>query len=809
MAITRPKTTPVERYLQISVALLAAVGTIILGFGQRSATLPVMAIFAAATAVYFSDYLGWFRLHRHLANAAAVLALLLCGNDFYVGSDSRAQLFAIANLLIYLQFVLLYQKKNVRLYWQLIVLSLLQVVVSAALNLGVQFGILLAIYLVIAIAAMTLAYLHQELLRLGRTSHANEAIRWKTSTTRDSDGRGGAVLQWSIDAPPVAFQLLDRKIGQRLYLGWALVRRVAAFSAATLTIAVSVFLAAPRPGQAWWRGKKSPDAMVGFAEEITLGEIGEALLSSKVALRVRLVDVKTGKPLFLSGGPYLRGAVLTHFDIHGRSISWRNPRRRHRPPLAKLPPPQSSDHLVRQEFVIQPSGRRTLFGVYPPLALEQTPDAVRYNTDQEKLVRTTPAFSFDQQPFRYVLGANSIKNSWQSAITPAAENAATNPAFLGFEASQFPNLRRIANAVVDDREVDRNDIFQVARALEMHFWNSDLYTYTLDQTQLPPPPAGMNLVEHFVANHRQGHCEYFATSLALMLRSMGIPSRVVVGYHGGDFNSIGKFYQVRDLHAHAWVEAYLPPRSVPEHLNTNNDTRHGAWLRLDPTPSSSRTDSQRLGVTQKATDTFDYMEALWNDYVLNLDSDQQRRAIYEPLGKNISGLFNKSVDERAWSEFFNETTRTVGVDTRNWWGSRWFDWSAALVISVAGGVCVALVNVFRLPTRVRLQQRRKLRARRRVARKRIDFFHDLESLLTRFHFCRKPSQTIQELTQEVAVWIGSERSAAALHEIAASYYRVRFGGATLSETEKSNIGQSLTTLENKLESRRDELAKKT
>ena len=78
----------------------------------------------------------------------------------------RAQLLAIANLLIYLQIVLFYQRKNPRLYWQLTVLSLLQVVVSAALNVGFEFGLVLILYAVTAFSTLAVLHVHREGLRV-------------------------------------------------------------------------------------------------------------------------------------------------------------------------------------------------------------------------------------------------------------------------------------------------------------------------------------------------------------------------------------------------------------------------------------------------------------------------------------------------------------------------------------------------------------------------------------------------------------------------------------------------------------------
>src|SRR5947199_2707265 len=87
-------------------------------------------------------------------------------------------------------------------------------------------------------------------------------------------------------------------------------------------------------------------------------------------------------------------------------------------------------------------------------------------------------------------------------------------------------------------------------------------------------------VEDFLVNRKEGHCEYFASALTLMLRALGIPARMVNGFKGGDWNDLARVMNVRQKHAHSWVEAYLGDTPPPE--------RAPLWLTLDPTPGTER-----------------------------------------------------------------------------------------------------------------------------------------------------------------------------------------------------------------------------
>src|SRR5439155_7619502 len=113
-------------------------------------------------AFVVTDVLGIVKLNRWLGNGIILLAVVWSLREF-VRISPEEKLMAIASMLCYLQMVLLFQEKNARIFWQLIVLSTLEVVVASALDLGPQFGFLLALYAVIALAALILLCLYREM----------------------------------------------------------------------------------------------------------------------------------------------------------------------------------------------------------------------------------------------------------------------------------------------------------------------------------------------------------------------------------------------------------------------------------------------------------------------------------------------------------------------------------------------------------------------------------------------------------------------------------------------------------------------
>ena len=112
-------------------------------------------------------------------------------------------------------------------------------------------------------------------------------------------------------------------------------------------------------------------------------------------------------------------------------------------------------------------------------------------------------------------------------------------------------------------------------------------------------------IANFLFERKQGHCEYFASSMAVMLRTLGIPSRVVNGFRTDEFNDITGNYVVRAKDAHAWVEAYFPGYG---------------WQTFDPTPAGNRGTPQgwaRLALY------VDAMASFWRDWIVSYDSTHQ------------------------------------------------------------------------------------------------------------------------------------------------------------------------------------------
>ena len=169
-----------------------------------------------------------------------------------------------------------------------------------------------------------------------------------------------------------------------------------------------------------------------------------------------------------------------------------------------------------------------------------------------------------------------------------------------------PRLIQLSHRLTDGIHEEMNK----ARALERHLREN--YRYSLKEL----PVGKEDPLAVFLFEARQGNCEYFASALAVMLRSLGIPSRVVNGYLGGEWNPYGEYYIVRQSNAHSWVEAYFANQG---------------WMRFDPTPPAPGRAGSHL--FSSFTHFVDFLRMRWYRHVVNftfVDQYQLFTAIRQP-----------------------------------------------------------------------------------------------------------------------------------------------------------------------------------
>lgn len=275
-------------------------------------------------------------------------------------------------------------------------------------------------------------------------------------------------------------------------------------------------------------------------------------------------------------------------------------------------------------------------------------------------------------------------------------------------------------------------------------------------------------LDNFLFKSKQGHCEYFATAMAVILRSMGIPSRVVSGYCTDEWNSIGKYFSVREQNAHTWVEVLFD--------------KYG-WMSFDPTPPSGIA-SGLTGITNLGTfyNMYDSAKFIWYRYVLDYGAEDQL-LLRKYLQERTNGVNLKL------SSLISSLIKSAGGNLK---GNESLNFKAilafVLIFLVFIYILILLLNelqIFKWKPRLPYVGKTVLKGTS------IRFFKDLLRLLKKHGYQRLPSETAFEFTSRI---VGDKPALEPIYLIAENYYRVRFNNETLSMDEMENIYKTMSFL---------------
>ncbi len=361
----------------------------------------------------------------------------------------------------------------------------------------------------------------------------------------------------------------------------------------SLPLLVLFFFGLPRSTAPLIRGMTPVSSQVtGFSDKVDLGDVGQIARSSAVAFRVELPE-RSGP---LKETPYWRGGVLEDTD----GMAWRVSSR----PLMSVPWEATGPvDLIAQRIYLEPQGTPTLFGLDRVVAVDGP--AVRGALTGEGLALLTSPIT---RRIRY----DALSDP--APVWPVTLDPGTRQANLDVPVGLPAVVAERASEVVGSERDPRRQ----ADLLLAHFHGGG-YTYSLD-----PPQGSGHPLDLFLSRTKTGYCEYFASAMALMLRSLGVPSRVVVGYVGGDYNPTGGYYLVRQSSAHAWVEAYIEGRG---------------WIRYDPTPpSNSPAAPGAPGHAGRLALLLDAARHQWDTVVMGYDLDRQMnlvRSLSSGLGRGL------------------------------------------------------------------------------------------------------------------------------------------------------------------------------
>jgi len=399
-----------------------------------------------------------------------------------------------------------------------------------------------------------------------------------------------------------------RRLDAEAFVEPSLFRSLASTTAVLFLSTVVIFVVFPRVGAGYFAAPfGGSQVLTGFSEEVGLGTVAALKQDGAVAMRVT-VD----RPELLQTERYWRGAALDHFD--GRN--WRRrPKELH--PLMRPEPgvfttlaPAPRRSVLREEVILEPQDSAALFFAGSPLEIRGRFSEVSVDaTGNVRVIRPT-----------------GIRTRYQVVASLAPRRVPPTADTL-----ELPVLDRRIVPLARSLVAGSSDDAARADALLRSFHSG--FEYTLE----PGDPGSHDPLARFLFETRRGHCEYFASAYAVLLRAVGIPSVVVTGYAGGEWNPYGGYFLLRQSDAHSWVEAYID----------------GAWRTYDPTPAALVPEP---GFRRQMIEAIDALQMRWYRYVINYTLEDQAEA----------ALSLRDATERLWQSLARDWQKSFSMgDTVN------------------------------------------------------------------------------------------------------------------------------------------------
>ena len=809
--------------LQVSLYGLVMLGSGMLAFAEGASFPDAFTIPLAILALFVTERWKLFWLRVRWANVLGLGAFGLAGWEMSSG-QIEARLLSLAHLLVYLTWIVLFLSKTARMYWTLCLLAVLHVAVGAVLTSTGTFGALCGMFLVLAVWTLTLFTLSR-----ARERYAAEDQMLFTKhregdpppRTAEPDRVSVATFLWNQSSHAVSTVQIDPRLR---WISGPFASGVLANVVLSALVGALFFMFTPRiwvgSFAAFGEGPDQPLRILqsGFAEEVQLGDIGQILEGTQTVMEVRMFDQATDQPLDIAehasrlgfDEPLFRGSVMGEYE----KGKWRVGTTGKNDNLKIVPSSPTTSDVVRQEFRVEPMDSGILFAMPQHVAgrLEHRLPQIIERRLTATLYRSENITG--RETLKYTIYSDKPRPGGDPPFPRGTHPSLTlrnEVEYYGLlPARGLERLQSLARQVAQPPNATNTTTTEMARRLVHYLRDSGEFGYTLDMSI---KDSKIDAVEDFLFNRKEGHCEYFASALALMLRAVEIPARLVSGFKGGDVKRSTGYVVVQGGHAHVWVEAYLD----------------GNWRVLDATPAS-RSDSvkslaPKFGLFNNLANLF---ADTWSHSVVGLSFSEQSSNLYAPL---------KELASQIWDAVHNDISQALSGDLTDkessaLWFRVWVLLLIALVVArVTGRLVVARSNgetgsrrgwlarclrflSWLLPREAATNDgdgwrgrwsrwwtalMRRLRGESVEQRVRVEFYERFLRLLRSAGLEPLPAQTAREFVlASQPTWSQrlSERELASVPaDIVARFYRVRFGGESLPADELRQLETQLRQME--------------
>ncbi len=466
----------------------------------------------------------------------------------------------------FLQISRLSHRRTAADYQQIAILGFLHLIAGTVLSSGLDYAIVFFGFVVVMPWMLALTHIRKEL-----------------------ESQHGAA------SPMLRGQLESRQLATTAFFGGTTLLAVPLF-----VLTAAMFFAFPRVGFGFLSNLGSrTQSVAGFGDDVELGGFGTIRDDPTVIMRIKIKN-RSG-PASQVLGLRLRG---TSFDRYSEGRWSRTqvagePLQRLQDEYIVLRPPKPEDQVY--EIILDPMEEAVLFLPEGTVAL-QVPPLFRSGRTQYRRVDYAPGLDLRYRgaqdgPLTYSAVVDTKQRGFPERIPKSIRHR-----YLEMP-SNYERIAALAREVVGEE----TNPFARAQRIERYLRGGGDFRYTLEQ----PEVEDEDPLHVFLFEAKAGHCEYFSTAMAIMMRSLGLPARNVTGFLGADYNPYGDYFAVRNGHAHSWVEVLI----------------EGRWRTYDPTPASGQVFAAPSGLAVKLRQMMDAMRVRWAEYVVEYNIRDQARAL--------------------------------------------------------------------------------------------------------------------------------------------------------------------------------------
>ena len=615
-----------------------------------------------------------------------------------------------AQFLIWLIVAKAFNRRAARDWQQMYLLAFLMLVAGSVLNPDLTYGLCFLGFVIASTWALTLFHLRREMEDNLLVKHAADRASERVEVRRILDSR--------------------RIVNGRFFLG------TGALSFAVFLGAALAFLALPRVGVGFFLKARSGLTLAGFSDGVKLGGHGVIKNDATVVMRVEIAPRYGGRD---APEIHWRGVAFDHYE-HGQwSRSDKAPhtvqsleqtatrdRRYLRwdgPSLTSAAIDDLAAGLVKQEIWLDPLDSDVLFGASAPRIV----DYVHTLRPRRTLPERNDEIRLDH-------GSTVHYTVWSQLTAPPVDTLRTAtgalPDAYGYYLQLPKEITRRTRELA--RTITRDAATQHDKVEAIRGWLIGNLTYTLELKE----PGEREPVDFFLFDRKEGHCEYFASAFAVLARAVGIPTRQVNGFLGGEWNEYQGYVAVRAGDAHSWDEVYYPG---------------AGWVTVDPTPPADALGRGGDGWTARLGRFLDTLRFQWNKWVIEYDLASQL-SLFRQVGSALQGA--------GWA-IKRAASATASAAAGH----------AFVLGLVAAATALALV--------LRRRRRRmpgapaRYRPRPRSRSSVTAIYDDVSRALTRAGVPREAAVTPRELAQRMAE--RGDAAAALVSELTELYYAAEWG----------------------------------